>query len=64
MSDKGITTINPTTEEKLAFYPFMTDHELTGAIENCHEAFLEWKTKTVEERGESFKSNRKKTKRT
>jgi len=51
MSDKGITTINPTTEEKLAFYPYLTDHELTGAIANCHEAFLKWKTKTVEERG-------------
>jgi succinate-semialdehyde dehydrogenase/glutarate-semialdehyde dehydrogenase len=56
MSDKGITTINPTTEEKLAFYPYMSDHELTGAIENCHKAFLQWKTKTVEERGAVLKS--------
>jgi succinate-semialdehyde dehydrogenase/glutarate-semialdehyde dehydrogenase len=56
MSDKGITTINPTTEEKLAFYPYMSDHELTGAIEKCHAAFLQWKTKTVEERGVVLKA--------
>jgi succinate-semialdehyde dehydrogenase/glutarate-semialdehyde dehydrogenase len=56
MSDKGITTINPTTEEKLAFYPYMSEHELTDAIEKCHEAFLQWKTKTVEERGEVIKA--------
>ncbi|KQC32629.1 succinate-semialdehyde dehydrogenase [Nonlabens sp. YIK11] len=62
MSDKGITTINPATEEKLSFYPYMTDHELTGTIEKCHKAFLEWKTKTVEERGEVLKAIGKKLK--
>ena len=56
MSDKGITTINPATEEKLDFYPYLTDHELTGAVENCHKAFLDWKTKTVEQRGSVLKS--------
>ena len=56
MSDKGVTTINPTTEEKLDFYPYMTDHELTGAIEKCHEAFLNWKTKSFDERGKILKS--------
>ncbi|BAO55167.1 NAD-dependent succinate-semialdehyde dehydrogenase [Nonlabens marinus] len=56
MSDKGITTINPATEEKLDFYPHMTDHELTSAVQNCHNAFLKWKTKTVEERGKVIKA--------
>ncbi len=56
MSKRGITTINPTTEEKLNFYPYLSHHELTGAVEKCHEAFLSWKATSVEERGNLLKN--------
>jgi succinate-semialdehyde dehydrogenase/glutarate-semialdehyde dehydrogenase len=51
MSSKGITTINPVTEEEIKHYPFMTDSELHNAIEKCHEAFLDWRHQPVEHRG-------------
>lgn len=50
MSQTGLTTINPTTEEKIKNYPFMSDSEVKATIEKCHEAFKEWRFKTVEER--------------
>ncbi len=56
MSTTGITTINPATEEKLNYYPYLSPHELTGAIEDCHQAFLKWKTHAVEERSNALKN--------
>ncbi|UAB84038.1 NAD-dependent succinate-semialdehyde dehydrogenase [Zunongwangia sp. SCSIO 43204] len=46
-----ITTINPTTGEKLKDYPLMTNEEASEAVKKCHEAFVDWKHKSLEERG-------------
>jgi succinate-semialdehyde dehydrogenase/glutarate-semialdehyde dehydrogenase len=43
-------TINPTTGKKIASYEYMTDSEVESTIQKSQEAFLKWKTKTVEER--------------
>ncbi|WP_194850276.1 NAD-dependent succinate-semialdehyde dehydrogenase [Nonlabens antarcticus] len=55
MSDKGITTIDPTTGEKIKDYPLMSSGEINSTIENCHKAFKEWKLKSPKERGEVLK---------
>lgn len=58
-------TTNPATEEVLETYEYMSSKEMEDAIESCHEAFLEWKKKSPEERasyikkvGESLKNHK------
>lgn len=51
MSDKRFDTINPFTEEKIKSYTYMTEKEAVSAVEKCHEAFLKWKHKSLDERG-------------
>ena len=46
----SLTTINPATGEKLKDYDLMTDQEVTEAIEQCHQAFLDWKLRSFEDR--------------
>lgn len=60
-------TTNPATEEVLETYEYMSSKEMEDAIESCHEAFLEWKKKSSEERasyikkvGESLKNHKEK----
>jgi len=48
--DSKMTTINPATGKEIQSYDTMTNDEMNKAIESCHEAFLEWKTKPAEER--------------
>ncbi|HIG23563.1 NAD-dependent succinate-semialdehyde dehydrogenase [Henriciella sp.] len=50
-----LTTINPATGEELDRYPLMTDREFETAIENCHEAFLDWRHEAPEKRAEIIK---------
>ena len=50
MSDKTIQTINPLTEEVLQTYPIMTDAEANDVVRKSHEAHLEWRLKSLEER--------------
>lgn len=50
MTDRTIQTINPFTEEKLQSYPLMSDEQMHEALQTCHEAFLSWRLKPVEER--------------
>ncbi len=50
MSDKTIQTINPLTEEVLKTYPIMSDDEAMDVVQKSHEAFLEWRLKSREER--------------
>ena len=50
MSDKTIQTINPLTEEVLQTYPIMTDAEANDVVCKSHEAHLEWRLKSLEER--------------
>ena len=64
---KAVTTINPLNGEELEHYPYMTDSEVTDAIEKCHEAFLKWRQIPASERaeriaaiGEELKNNRDK----
>lgn len=45
-----MTTINPATGKEIQSYDTMTNDEMNKAIESCHEAFLEWKMKSAEER--------------
>lgn len=45
-----IVTINPATEEPIARFPLMSDAEASEAVENCHQAFLDWRLKSHAER--------------
>ena len=50
-----LVTINPATGEIIKEYPKMKDREVKEAIENCHKAFTEWRTKSPAKRGEYLK---------
>ena len=52
----GFRTINPTTEEVIKEYTYITDDEATTSIENCHKAFNSWKTTTLAERAKILKA--------
>ncbi len=57
MSDKKqIKTINPTTEETIKTYDLMTEADAIKSVEKCHEAFTEWKHKSLKDRAELIKS--------
>ncbi|WP_187432358.1 Succinate-semialdehyde dehydrogenase [NADP(+)] 1 (plasmid) [Roseobacter fucihabitans] len=45
-----ISTTNPATEETIATYDVMTSDVAFDKIEKCHEAFLEWRTKSHADR--------------
>ena len=51
-----ITTINPTTGKNLTSYNYMSDEEVKNTIDKSHKAFLDWKTKSFEERGTIIKA--------
>jgi len=51
-----ITTTNPATDEKLASYDLMNNEDVQAAIEACHEAFLEWRLKTLDERAATIRA--------
>ncbi|MET3600526.1 NAD-dependent succinate-semialdehyde dehydrogenase [Martelella mangrovi] len=46
----SLKTINPLTEEELKSYPQMSDAEATAVVEASHNAFLEWRLRSLEER--------------
>ncbi|WP_319517797.1 NAD-dependent succinate-semialdehyde dehydrogenase [uncultured Martelella sp.] len=48
----SLKTINPLTEQELKSYPQMSDAEATAVVEASHNAFLEWRLKSFEERAE------------
>ncbi|MGO2279209.1 MULTISPECIES: NAD-dependent succinate-semialdehyde dehydrogenase [unclassified Psychrobacter] len=54
MSD--ITTINPTTGEEISNYSYMSNDEVNKIVDASHDAFLEWRTVSHEERGRVIKS--------
>jgi succinate-semialdehyde dehydrogenase/glutarate-semialdehyde dehydrogenase len=60
MSDKNFNTVNPATGEKIASYQYMTKNEAIKSVEKCHDAFLDWKKLSIEERGEIIKNIGKK----
>lgn len=50
MSKKQLTTINPLTEEVLATYDYMSDDEATSVVKASHEAYLQWRLRSLDER--------------
>lgn len=55
-TETGFDTINPTTEDKIAHYDYMSERTALLAVEDCHKAFENWKLTTLEERAEIIKS--------
>ncbi|NHK26785.1 NAD-dependent succinate-semialdehyde dehydrogenase [Parvularcula flava] len=55
MSDT-LTTVNPATGETLNTYDRMSDKEAFAAVERCHEAFLKWRHRTLEDRAAIIKN--------
>ena len=56
MTDKTIQTINPMTEKILETYSYMTDAEALGVVQKSHEAFLQWRLKSLVERASLISS--------
>jgi len=54
MSD--ITTINPTTGEAIKDYDYMTTDEVNKIVDASHQAFLEWRTVSHEDRAKVINS--------
>ena len=50
MTDGTIQTINPLTEKVIETYPLMTDAEAMEVVGKTHEAFLQWRLKSLDER--------------
>ena len=50
MTDKTIQTINPLTEQTLKTYPVMSDSEAMAVVQDSHDAFLDWRLKSLKER--------------
>ena len=50
MSKKQLTTINPLTQEVLATYEYMSDDEATAVVKASHEAYLQWRLRSLDER--------------
>lgn len=46
----GFATVNPATEKEIKSYHYMTDEEAIETVKKCHEAFLEWRHTSFEER--------------
>lgn len=55
-TETGFDTVNPTTEDKIAHYDYMSERTALLAVEDCHKAFENWKLTTLEERAEIIKS--------
>ena len=45
-----LKTVNPATGETLNTYPLMSDSEVAEAVKQCHEAYLDWRLTSHEER--------------
>lgn len=54
MSD--ITTVNPATGEDIQEYSYMTNDEVNKIVDASHEAFLEWRKTSHEERAKVINS--------
>ncbi|MEP2724997.1 NAD-dependent succinate-semialdehyde dehydrogenase [Roseibium sp.] len=50
MADKHITTVNPFTEEVLKTYDYMSGEEAAAVVQASHEAFLDWRLRSLEDR--------------
>ena len=43
-------TVNPYTEETLKTFSYASDAQVSDAIENAHNTFLQWRTTSFEAR--------------
>ena len=50
MTDNTIQTVNPLTEQVLETYPQMSDEQAMAVVQKSHEAFLDWRLKSLDER--------------
>jgi succinate-semialdehyde dehydrogenase/glutarate-semialdehyde dehydrogenase len=50
MTDRNIQTVNPLTEQVLKTYPFMSDEEAIDVVQKSHDAHLDWRLKSLDER--------------
>ncbi|MXP15335.1 aldehyde dehydrogenase family protein [Altererythrobacter confluentis] len=50
MTDKPLQTVNPLTEKVLETYAIMSDEAAMDVVQQSHDAFLEWRLKSLEER--------------
>ncbi|WP_425291837.1 NAD-dependent succinate-semialdehyde dehydrogenase [Cellulophaga fucicola] len=55
-NENEFKTINPATEETIAQYTYINSEEATKKVKESHNAFLEWKLTSLEERGKIIKS--------
>ncbi|WGK64488.1 NAD-dependent succinate-semialdehyde dehydrogenase [Croceiramulus getboli] len=51
----GFYTVNPTTEEQLKDYTYMTDEEARQTVDRCHQAFTAWRETSLAHRAELLK---------
>ncbi|CAN6961242.1 Succinate semialdehyde dehydrogenase [NAD(P)+] Sad [Psychrobacter okhotskensis] len=51
-----ITTVNPTTGEDIKDYDYMSNDEVNNIVEASHQAFLEWRKTSHEERAKVINS--------
>ena len=49
-------TINPATGKTLSNYDYMSEDKLESIVKKSHNAFLDWKSKSFEERGKIIKA--------
>ncbi len=56
MDQDVITTINPATGEEIEHHEYMSDETVTATVQNCHNAFLQWKTFSLSDRAKKIKS--------
>jgi succinate-semialdehyde dehydrogenase/glutarate-semialdehyde dehydrogenase len=53
---RTFATINPTSEDEIKTYTYMTTDDAKNAVKQCHNAYLEWRMKPIEERGKIIKA--------
>ncbi len=51
-----IKTVNPTTGDTLESYTLMDDQQAQQVVEACHEAFLDWRLTSLDERARVIKA--------
>ena len=56
MSDRQIKTVNPFTEEVVETYNLMSNEEAKQIVKKSHDAFLDWRMRSLEERAAVIKS--------
>ena len=45
-----VTTVNPATGEDIETYTQITKDEAFAKVDACHQAFTQWKLRSLEER--------------